>query len=471
MDEIWRLLAQILSEQESSVEWVMCRLCSLWQAALGEYDVCVVSCRDKLHQGKFLVCGAGDDPAASNVREFTKLASTDWTETVSNQLATGFEHYEVLKLRCNDRFAVGGVLIGINSAIADDDLVETLKLISANALREAQGGNDSETVRDVADRATSAARTTTAGVVGAVAGRASADRTVTDRKSKKKGKVKRRNERDLGRDGDSDLDRDRDRHSERDSDRDLIREPMRADRRSSRDPADWQSVALDPDRLESLAEFAAGAGHEINNPLGTIVGRVQLLLREETDIDRRQSLSAIGGQAYRIRDMIGDVMLFARPPQPDPEWVQMSDIVEEVLNGFEEELAAGEFDVDVEFARSARVYADPVQVRVAFGALIRNSIEAAVERGSREIQVRAEEVAVGRGKGLEITVADNGNGMTEEQRRHLFDPFYSGRQAGRGLGFGLSKTWRIVSNHGGTVDVTTERGWTTFKLTFPDSPD
>ena len=149
----------------------------------------------------------------------------------------------------------------------------------------------------------------------------------------------------------------------------------------------------------------------------------------------------------------------------------MADIVEEVLNGFEEELAAGEFDVDVEFVRSARVYADPVQVRVAFGALIRNSIEAAVERGSREIQVRAEEVAVGRSKGLEITVADNGNGMNEEQRRHLFDPFYSGRQAGRGLGFGLSKTWRIVSNHGGTVDVTTERGWTTFKLMFPDSPD
>lgn len=457
MDEIWRLLAQILSEQESSVEWVMCRLCSLWQAALGEYDVCVVSCRDKLHEGKFLVCGAGDDPAASNVREFTKLASTDWTETVSNQLATGFEQYEVLKLRCNDRFAVGGVLVGINSAIADDDLVETLKLISANALREAQGGNDSETVGDLAGRATSAARTTAAGVVGAVAGRASADRKT------KKGKAKRGDEQDP--------DRDRDLDHEGDRDRGLIREPMRGDRKSSRDPADWQSVALDPDRLESLAEFAAGAGHEINNPLGTIVGRVQLLLREETDIDRRQSLSTIGGQAYRIRDMIGDVMLFARPPQPDPEWVQMADIVEEVLTGFEEELAAGEFDVDVEFARSARVYADPVQVRVAFGALIRNSIEAAVEGGSREIQVRAEEAAVGRGKGLEITVADNGNGMTEEQRRHLFDPFYSGRQAGRGLGFGLSKTWRIVSNHGGTVDVTTERGWTTFKLTFPDSPD
>ncbi|MDF1743086.1 MAG: histidine kinase dimerization/phospho-acceptor domain-containing protein, partial [Gimesia sp.] len=72
------------------------------------------------------------------------------------------------------------------------------------------------------------------------------------------------------------------------------------------------------DKLEAMAEFAAGAGHEINNPVATIVGRVQMLLKGETDPDRRQSLATIGGQAYRVRDMIGDAMLFARPPDPRP---------------------------------------------------------------------------------------------------------------------------------------------------------
>lgn len=66
-------------------------------------------------------------------------------------------------------------------------------------------------------------------------------------------------------------------------------------------------------KLEALGEFAAGAGHEINNPVATIAGRAQLLLASEVDSERRHALEIIGGQALRIRDMIGDVMLFARP--------------------------------------------------------------------------------------------------------------------------------------------------------------
>lgn len=396
MDEIWSLLAQILSEQESSVEWVLARLCSLWQAALGEYDVCVVSCRDKAAEGEFLVCAGGEEPASGQVQEFIKLASSEWSETVSSKLLGGFDDFQTVKFRCNDRTAVGGVMIATDTAIGDDDLIESLKLISAQALRDAQG-DEFEEPRE---------------------GRPEAASVVVPK--------------------------------------------------VLRDPADWQSIALDPERLESMAEFAAGAGHEINNPLGTIIGRVQLLLREETDIDRRQSLSTIGGQAYRIRDMIGDAMLFARPPRPQADWNSLSDAIEEVLNGFEEDFATGEFEVDVEFARTVRVFADPTQLRVALGAVVRNAIEAAREKGSREIRIRAES---SRGRSTEISISDNGVGMTEEVRRHLFDPFYSGRQAGRGLGFGLSKTWRIVSNHGGTVAVELERGWTTFRLTFPEAPN
>ena len=76
-------------------------------------------------------------------------------------------------------------------------------------------------------------------------------------------------------------------------------------------------VLPDAAKLEALAEFAAGAGHEINNPLATIIGRAQLLLKDERDPQRRQMLLAIGAQAYRIRDMIGDAMLFGRPPSPE----------------------------------------------------------------------------------------------------------------------------------------------------------
>jgi signal transduction histidine kinase len=69
---------------------------------------------------------------------------------------------------------------------------------------------------------------------------------------------------------------------------------------------------------------------------------------------------------------------------------------------------------------------------------------------------------------VEIRVADNGPGILPEHRRHLFDPFYSSRQAGRGLGFGLSKCWRIVTNHGGRIEVQSEPGQgATFTIRLP----
>src|SRR5437868_333293 len=90
-------------------------------------------------------------------------------------------------------------------------------------------------------------------------------------------------------------------------------------------------MQVDDLKLRALAEFAAGAGHEINNPVATIVGYVQQLLADETDPDRRHALATIGGQAYRIRDMIGDVMLFARPPQPRPEPLELGVVCGEVV--------------------------------------------------------------------------------------------------------------------------------------------
>jgi len=67
-----------------------------------------------------------------------------------------------------------------------------------------------------------------------------------------------------------------------------------------------------------------------------------------------------------------------------------------------------------------------------------------------------------------LTIADNGPGITAEERRHIFDPFFSARQAGRGLGMGLSKCWRIVTNHGGSVEVESQPGQgATFRIRLP----
>lgn len=219
------------------------------------------------------------------------------------------------------------------------------------------------------------------------------------------------------------------------------------------------------EKLESMAEFAAGAGHEINNPLATINGRVQLLLKGETDPERRRSLTVIGGQAYRIRDMIGDAMLFGRPPEPQPRAVDAAELVRGICEKFREDRDGDEPVPALEAPDPVVVYADETQLAIVVTELLRNAVHAAGDAGTVTVQTRRNSDAP-HAHG-EITVVDDGPGLSDLDRRHLFDPFYSGRQAGRGLGFGLSKAWRIVRNHGGHIEVDSNIASTTVRVTWP----
>ena len=139
---------------------------------------------------------------------------------------------------------------------------------------------------------------------------------------------------------------------------------------------DSHSVSVDDAKLEALAEFAAGAGHEINNPLATISGRVQLLLRDETDPERRRALATIGGQAYRIRDMIGDLMLFARPPRPEPAGWNLVEVVDTVVESLQETIAQHRLELTIDAADDVAIWADRTQLEVVISCLLQNSIEA-----------------------------------------------------------------------------------------------
>ena len=228
--------------------------------------------------------------------------------------------------------------------------------------------------------------------------------------------------------------------------------------------AEW--IVPDADKLESMAEFAAGAGHEINNPVATIVGRVQMLLKSETDPERRQALSTIGGQAYRVRDMIGDAMLFARPPAPRPEALSLSQTIDDVLTSLQEEINQGEVQLEVNVSESLSLHADETQWKVVLSNLLLNSLQA-MEAGG-QIKISADPLETESGPFIHLRVVDEGAGLSEEERIHLFDPFYSARQAGRGLGFGLSKCWRIARQHGATIaaEPNPDRG-VTFHLYWP----
>ncbi len=205
------------------------------------------------------------------------------------------------------------------------------------------------------------------------------------------------------------------------------------------------------DKLEAMAEFAAGAGHEINNPLGSILIASQRLLKDETNPERRRLLATIGSQALRVRDMIGDAMLFARPPQPQLETFDLAHEVEATIDRFADQLAEKQITLQTGFAPEVPIKADRTQLAVVVSELLRNAIHAVDTEGTIDVSVE-QTTRSDRTVGV-IAIRDNGKGLSDEERDHLFDPFYSGRQAGRGLGFGLPKAWRIVTNHGGNIRV------------------
>ena len=188
-----------------------------------------------------------------------------------------------------------------------------------------------------------------------------------------------------------------------------------------------------------------------------------MLLKDEVDPQKRQMLMSIGAQAYRIRDMIGDTMLFGRPPCPEFQVVNLSEVVSRVLVKHNGDLANGRSTVSVHVPESIVLRADPTQLSIVLSELLRNSLQA-LQPGGGEIQISA--TAISEKAFIEVT--DRGAGFTDNEKEHAFDPFFSGRQAGRGLGFGLPKCWRIVDQHSGQIEIqSTPHGPTTVKIVWP----
>lgn len=214
---------------------------------------------------------------------------------------------------------------------------------------------------------------------------------------------------------------------------------------------------LEREKLEALKELAYGAGHEVNNPLANIAARAQTLLEDERDPERRRKLVAIHRQAMRAHEMIADLMLFARPPQVNVTEFDLGRTVRTVVDEAREIADERGIELTCELGDVPVVVSgDKTQLAVAVGAVVKNAIEAVGANG--HVGVLLSCTSIGENTCAEVIVRDDGPGISPEVRRHLFDPFFSGREAGRGLGFGLSKCWRIVTEHGGNIVVNSAGG-------------
>jgi signal transduction histidine kinase len=199
-------------------------------------------------------------------------------------------------------------------------------------------------------------------------------------------------------------------------------------------------------KMEALKQLAYGLSHEINNPLANISTRAQQLQRGEEDPSRIATLQRIVDQVYRAHEMISDLMFYANPATATRQRHDLNGIVLSVVEGFTEEAERQSIRLEVKTPEDPMwVVVDRQMIAEALRALIRNSVEAIGCQGTIVVSL------VQHPGRVMVHVADSGPGLSDQARQHAFDPYFSGREAGRGLGLGLCRAYRIARLHAGDV--------------------
>lgn len=209
-------------------------------------------------------------------------------------------------------------------------------------------------------------------------------------------------------------------------------------------------------KMASLRQLAYGLSHEINNPLAAIRTRAEMLMRHDARgglgrEEGQRQLQGIVDAAMRAHEMIAEMMYFARPPRPFLSKLDAVELTAEVAA--ESAAAFRERGIEFEVQQGSAAIpfiGDASQLCEALRTLLRNALEAVAQgsgRGGVVLGVR------GGRRWVRWQVSDSGPGLSREAREHAFDPYYSGREAGRGLGLGLSRVFRIARSHGGGVAI------------------
>jgi len=203
------------------------------------------------------------------------------------------------------------------------------------------------------------------------------------------------------------------------------------------------------ERLASVGELAAGLAHEIRNPLAGIINATTLLKGEEslTGEERASTLDAVKREARRLDRILSDFLLFTRPREPKRREGDIGEVVDDVvalLRNDPDRTAHVTFEVHVDSSLAPFAF-DADQVTQVLWNIALNGVEAMDGAGRLSFDV------VRRNGEVLIAVSDTGRGITPDERRHVFEPFYSKKADGTGLGLTLAQ--RIVAAHGGRIDL------------------
>jgi signal transduction histidine kinase len=238
-------------------------------------------------------------------------------------------------------------------------------------------------------------------------------------------------------------------------------------RRGEEEKAKLQDQLRHADRLATIGELSAGVAHELNEPLGSILGFAQLITKTEGLPDQvSRDMERIVRATLHAREIIKSLMLFARQMPPKKTRVDLNGLVHEAL----ELLALRSSRKGVELIRDLapklpELTADPSQLRQVIVNLAVNASQAMPNGGKLVLRT------LSRSDHVLLVVEDEGVGMSDDVKRQIFVPFFTTKDVGEGTGLGLSVVHGIVVSHGGSIRVENRPGGgTMFEVALPIPP-
>lgn len=204
---------------------------------------------------------------------------------------------------------------------------------------------------------------------------------------------------------------------------------------------------INHEKMASVGEMAAGIAHEINTPLGIILGYTQLMLDDfDKNSDTHTNMQVIERQTKACRKIVADLLKFSRQSESEKTNININNIINNVLAVTEHTLNINKIIVVRQFdPYLPDVFGDAEKLQQVFINLITNAQYAMPDGGQIVISTTHEDAIV------HITVRDSGTGIPAEIKNKIFDPFFTTKEVGKGTGLGLSVTYGIIQEHRGTI--------------------
>jgi two-component system, NtrC family, sensor kinase len=221
------------------------------------------------------------------------------------------------------------------------------------------------------------------------------------------------------------------------------------------------------ERLAALGQMTAAIAHELGTPLNSVLGYTQLLAREVTSEDGREKLSIIESQVRIMSQAIRNALDQTRAPSVERRPVAVAELIDETLALLAPALSAKRIAVERRLENApAVIAADPRGLQQILLNVLTNAVDALDPGGHISVQADTHQ-SNGGPPGLRLRITDDGKGIAPQDLEHIFQPFFTTKEIGRGTGLGLTITQDIARAHGGTVRVDSRLGGgTTVEITI-----